>query len=233
MVLFLSLFLIPFWFLLFQFLFCDDEAVEFGIDLLLLDFNSFWPRVHVQGFSNLVALIKLEYLERRTQESIFLKGPKWVYHAAELENHWLLCKHEWIPPRDYCIKSLTACWLLLRSPRIIAFVCCCSAVVKVAGSGVIFLSLHLLSLFFSPSNKWVFMTVCKYLFYWPSEALHHFLHNGHCGLVVCNTNSGNICVLGYIFTYFFMANVGSFRFFYIRLGMSIISEEGERDAYTS
>lgn len=84
-------------------------------------------------------------------------------------------------------------------------------------------SLHLLSVFFSPSNKWAFMTVCKYLFCWPPEAFCHFLHNGLCGLVVCNTNSGNICVLGYIFADCFMANIGFFRFFYIHLGMSIIS----------
>lgn len=213
-----------FWIPAVPFLFCDDDAVEFGIDLLLLDFNSFWPRVHAQWFSNWVAPIKLEYLERRTQESMFLKGPKWVYHAAELENHWLLCKHEWIPPGNYCIKSLSPCWPLLRSPRIMAFVCRCSAVVKVAWSGVIFLTVFIcFQYFFFPSNKWAFMTVCKYLFCWPPEAWCHFLPNGFCGLVVCNTNSGNICVLGYIFAYFFMANIGFFRFFYIHLGMSIIS----------
>lgn len=115
---------------------------------------------------------------------------------------------------------------LLTSPKITQNNCFCVLLFSSGESGrkwSDFSQSSFAFIIFFPSNKWVFMTVCKYLLYWPSEALHHFLHNGLCGLVVCNTNSGNICVLGYIFAYFFMANVGSFRFFYIRLGMSIIS----------
>lgn len=57
-----------------QFLFCGDEAVEWGASLLLLGFNSSWPTVQLQWFLDLVAPIKSECLGQRTQPSILWKA---------------------------------------------------------------------------------------------------------------------------------------------------------------
>lgn len=79
------------------------------------------------------------------------------------------------------------------------------------------------------------MTVCKYIFYLPPEALYQFLGNGLCELVVCNRASRNICLLDCTFN-FFIATVGfpiflySFEYFtYQLLGRKMLMLHNNHD----
>ena len=70
-------------------------------------------------------------------------------------------------------------------------------------------------------DKQAFMTVCKYIFYLPSEALYQFLDNGLCELVVCNRASRNICLLDC--TLFFSLPLLDSLYFSIPLNILLIS----------